>query len=1021
MSILRVTFFGGFHAARDGFPIKNFHSQKAQLLLAYLMLYRQKSHPRAVLVDLLWGDSGEDDRTLASLRAALHSLRQLIEGPKARFGKYILTEGAAVRFNRDGVYSLDVEEFEKALASARSASGEARAALLRQAVELYQGDLLAGFYEDWVLIEQQHFRDLYLQALKELMTYHQECHEYDQAIRWARRALEANSLQEEIHQALIRLYALAGDRNAALQRYAECEALLKRELKLEPLPETRALYERILRGDICGFDREVSPSSATPVRHNLPRPLSSFIGRKKEIAEIKRLLASVGADPRVCSDASGEPIGSPLLTLMGPGGCGKTRLALQVAAELTQEYADGVWFVELATLSDATSVPQALVSALDVREETGCPLLTLLSNYLQSKQLLLVLDNCEHLVEGCVQLVEELLQYCPSLRIVATSREELGIAGETVWKTPPLLSPDLQSLPSKGEELVATLIQYEAVELFVERAASSDSGFRLTNQNARAIAEVCHRLDGIPLAIELAAARVKVLSLEEIAERLDNVLGLLTQGSRTALPKHQTLRAAMDWSFHLLPEPEQILLRRLSVFAGGFLLETVEAVCAQHETESGSSRTAPTEILDLMTQLVNKSLVHVTNQHGKVRYRLLEMVRQYAREKLEESGEATSLRQSHLDFFLRLAERAEPELKGADQTIWLGRLEAEHDNLRAVLRWSLQKGDIKAGLRLAGAVWWFWYVRGYLREGRKWLEEALAVKGGSGSLPARAKASNGAGVLAWSQGDYISARAFLEKSLAIGRELRDKQGIARLLNNLGLLAQSQGDYVAARSLYEECLVIKRELGDKQGITAPLNNLGIVAQNQGDYATARSLFEESLAIRQELGDKQGIGAALINLGYLAQNQGDYLTARSLFEKSLVVKRELGDKQGTATSLNNLALAIQSQGDYVTARSLFEESLAIRQELGDKQGIIASLSRLAGLSVVQTHPGRAARLFGAAEALREAIGAPLPPSDRTDYDRQVAATRAKLGDETFAAAWTQGRAMTLEQAVEYALKQ
>ena len=523
MSTLSVSLLGGFRAVRDGVPIRNFRSQKTQSLLAYLMIHRQRAHPRAILADRFW-DSSNDSLTSSNLRSALYSLRQVLEGSKGRLGKYVLIEGDSVHFNAESSYWLDVEEFEKSLAAARSTSGEARAALLRQAIEFYQGDLLADFYDDWVLIEQQHFKDLYLHALKELIAYHQERREYDQAIAWAQRALEMSSLQEEIHQALMRLYALQGDRTAALTQYAECEAVLKRELNLAPSPETRTLYEKISQGE--SLVPEAQAVSGKAPRHNLPRSFSSFIGRKREMAEIKRLLTDVGAQHA-----------APLLTLTGAGGSGKTRLALQVARDLVNEYADGVWLVELASLADPELIPQTIASALGMREDSRRSILEMLCDYLQTKELLLVLDNCEHLVTACAQVVETLLQRCPNLRVLATSREALDLAGEVVWKTPSLLLPDLQSLPPRGAELVATVKEYEAVQLFIDRATFSDPEFELTSENAKAVAQICQQLDGMPLAIELAVARLKVLSIQEIADRLKESLALLTHGSRTALPK----------------------------------------------------------------------------------------------------------------------------------------------------------------------------------------------------------------------------------------------------------------------------------------------------------------------------------------------------------------------------------------------------------------------------------------------------------------------------------------------------
>jgi len=683
--------------------------------------------------------------------------------------------------------------------------------------------------------------------------------------------------------------------------------------------------------------------------NNLPIQLTSFIGREQEIADVKKLLTT-----------------GRLLTLTGAGGSGKTRLALQVAADLLGQYPDGVWLIELAALADPALVPQTVASALGVPEQPGRALTEALVDSVRPKSLLLLLDNCEHLLLACARLADVLLRACENLRILATSRESLGIAGESLYPVPTLPAPNPLRLPSLQD-----FVQYEAVRLFTERAAAVLPTFRVTQQNAPYLALVCYRLDGIPLALELAAARVKMLPVEQLAKRLDDRFRLLTGGSRTALPRHQTLRAAMDWSYHLLSERERVVLRRLSVFADGWTLEAAEAVCAAGDGEAF-------DILDLLAQLVFKSLVLMNEQDGRVRYRFLETVRQYALERLVESEDAPAVRTRHLDWYRGLTEEAEAGLVGVRQAAWLDRLEAEHDNLRAALEWSLECGAVEAGLRLAGGVWQFWSVRGYLAEGRRWLDALL--KRSTGVAPiVRAKALRAAGRLAgFGQGDYAYGRVAYEESLAIWRDVGDRKWIATLIGDLGVLAFGQGDFGAARVLYEESLAIWRDVGDRWGVALSLHNLGRAAYRQGDWAAARTLFEESLAICRELGDTQGIAVALTNLGFVAF----------------------------------------SRGDYASAPALFEEGLTMQQELGDKRRIAYSLEGFAFLTLAQGKAQRAARLVGAAEALRESIGAPLPPIDRADYERMVASVRSALGDDLYATAWEEGRGMTLELAVREA---
>ncbi len=695
-----------------------------------------------------------------------------------------------------------------------------------------------------------------------------------------------------------------------------------------------------------------TPRSMEAYPNNLPIALTSFIGREREMEEIKALLKQVR-----------------LVTLTGTGGCGKTRLALEVAMEVMEDFPDGVWLVELAPLKETELVVQTVASALGVKEEAQRSLLETLTDFLKPKKLLLLLDNCEHLVGTCAQLMERLLQVCPNLWVLATSREGLRIAGEQIYRVPPLSVPNLTPLPSLGQ-----LMQYESVRLFVDRARLVRPSFSVNDQNASAVAEICYRLDGIPLAIELAAALVRGLTVEEIAQRLSDRFRLLTAGTRTALPKHQTLRAAIDWSYELLSRAERALFRRLSVFAGGWALEGAEAVGAGKLPEGSEVRTE--EVWGLMMGLIDKSLVVM--EEGMGRYQMLETLREYGQERLQEAGEAEETRKKHLEFFLGLAERAEGELQGTQQREWLERLEKEQDNFRAALSYGLEREPEKA-LKLAAALWRFWDIHSNFTEGRSWLERALE-KGMSAPAPVRAKALNRAGVMAWRQGDHAAAQALLEESLTLFRELGDQRGIANVLNYSGNIAWAQGDLERAKALHEESLAIRRALGDQGGIASSLGNLGNIAWAQGDYERAKVLYEECLA---------------------------------LF-------RELGNQWGVANVLNNLGVVVRAQGDYGRARVLLEESLMLFRELGSQWGIANALEELAKLAGVKGQRERAVRLLGAAESLREAIGAPMYLPERSEYEQIVTELRFALGDEAFAVAWEEGRTMTLEQAIAYALE-
>lgn len=811
---------------------------------------------------------------------------------------------------------------------------------------------------------------------------------------------------------------------------------LTREFSLRDLGEHRLKDllrpERIYQLLPPGLPADFPPlRSLDSLPNNLPRQLTSFIGREREMDEVKRLLVS-----------------SSVLTVTGSGGCGKTRLTLQAAADLIETYRDGVWLVELAPLSNPSLVPQEVVSALHVREQPGRPIIDTLADYLRPRESLVILDNCEHVIAACAHMAEALLRTCPRLRILATSQQPLRIPGETTFRVPSLPIPDLDR-PLH----LATLTRNEAVQLFTDRARAAMPTFEVTARNAPYVAKVCHRLDGIPLAIELAAARVRVLPVEQIASRLDDRFRLLTGGSRTTLPRHQTLRATMDWSYALLLDHEQLFLRRLAVFAGGWSLEAAEAVCAY-------TPMAQHDALDLLSQLVEKSLVGVGEDPNVIRYRLLETVRQYAQEKLADSGEGTEVRRRHCDWHVALAEQAEPELRGPAQSEWLNRLEAEHDNLRAALEFIRTKGNAETGLRLAGALGRFWWVRGHFTEGRTWLDEFLRSSRSTATLP-RARALFAAGGLAWNQGDYLASESLSKASLGLSRQLGNQQGmldatnllglialtrgdyaaartlyeealslaratgdtlrIALLLNNVGLVAEAQGDYEAARTLHEQSLALSRDMGDSIRIASSLNNLGLVAAAQGDHAAARHSFEEALRDFQALGYKLGISHALKNLGLLAYRQGDHNRTAAVSEESLSLARELGDKECIAAALSNLGRLAQQSGNFTRAASLFHESLSLRRDMGDKRGIAESLESLASVACDRGDAAAGARLLAAADALRVTIGAPLPPADRPEYERSVTKMHTALGGEGFASIWAEGRVLPPEHAVEYGLRQ
>jgi len=685
-------------------------------------------------------------------------------------------------------------------------------------------------------------------------------------------------------------------------------------------------------------------------RYNLPAPLTSFVGRRNEIAEIRRLFAA-----------------TRLLTLTGAGGCGKTRLALQVASELLDEFRDGVWLVDLSPLSEPNLIVHTVAAIVGVREGPGRSLDNVLAEYFRARRALLVVDNCEHLIAACAQLVEPLLRVAPDLHVLATSREGLGVPGETVWRVPSL------PVPAQSEWIDAdALRQCDAVRLFADRASAVTPAFSITDGNAATVADICRRLDGIPLAIELAAARLNVLSVDQISVRLNDRFRLLTGGSRTGVARQRTLEATVDWSYDLLSKTEQRLLCRLSVFAGGWTLEAAEYVC------SGIGGRKQT-MLDLLSHLVDKSLVIADDDGGGGRrYRLLETVRQYGRERVVRSGDAERVRDRHLVFFADLVRRAEPELQKADQVAWLNRLQLEHDNLRAALDWCLtapQRAD--QGLELTAALFWFWTKRSYLGEGRRWLERGLAAE--SRRSPA------------------LRAKALIE-----------------LAHTVFL----QGDYAGSKARSEESLSLAREAGDLWAVSWSLLMQALVAIMVGDFQQGARLATESQSAALAIGAVRLQGEAVEVLAYCAQERGDHGSASRLYEEGLALLRPTGDKWILGIALTDLATFRVAEGLHAQAKVLLAEVIVLNEELANMVGIASGLEILAAAEAASGQSVRAAQLWGASDGLFDSVGA--ASFYKSIRDRYFDTARESLGDTAFQAAIAKGRAMSLKHAIQYALE-
>jgi predicted ATPase/DNA-binding SARP family transcriptional activator len=1078
---LALTLLGPFSLRVRGHPAPRFRSRRSEWVLALLALKHVRAVDRSWLAGTLWPEDSEE-QSATNLRQILTDLRR---GLGEEASRLLSPSRHTLSFDFSGA-AVDVILFDTAVARGDPAS-------LERAVCLYEGPLLSGWTEEWVFEERRPREAAYVSALETLSEAARARGDDAEAVRLLRQAVVADPFSESAHRALMQALAASGNYAAATMAYRDLRLQLHRELNAAPSPETAALFEQIraaARQRATSGPPDASPTSTTPHTHHnshaphpsptpptrpplhLPRPLTEFVGRATEVREVAALLGR-----------------TRLLTLAGAGGVGKTRLAIEAARQVFEDFNDGVWFADLAPLADAALVAQTVASLLGVRDPGDRPLLEALGSHLAGRSLLLVLDNCEHVLAACAALAEALLQSAPGLRVLATSRHSLGIAGETVWRVPSLSVPIESRVPARSvgelrversnrpelstdDSQLSTLLEYEAVQLFLQRAAAVRPAFALTPANAPAVAQICRRLDGIPLALELAAARLNVLSVEQIAARLDDRFRLLANGNRSALPRQQTLRAAMEWSHALLSEPERVLLRRLSVFAGGWTLEAAEAVCSDDERPTTNDERVTaidqrlcaadtadvglssfvigwSEVLDLLSALVNKSLVWVEERRGEARYRLLETTREFAAEALRASGEEEAIRERHARYLLALAERERSTLGGAEWAVWLDRLEAERDDLRAALAWFLpdgtggearcEEGDSRlpgephvklsavpsaeAGLRLVTAMRPFWVNRGPVAEGLRWMEKALA--GSAAHTEARAVGLMTAARLTMCVTDWERALPLLLESVEIFEVLGDRRRVAEALVTMSEIAQRQEDLAAARSFGERSLALYQEIGDPEGIARSLVRLGRLAIFAGEHEAARSYLRESLALLREAGGPKAGGGALLGLGLLSYAEGDFAATRRFHQEYLLIAREGSHQAGVAWALDNLGDTALAEGQLAEASTYFRESLSLFRDLGHQEGIVECLRGLAQAFTAGAQDPeaarRAARLFGAQHVLRSAIRSPVDPPYQADYERSLAAVRSALGEAAFNTGFAQGGAMPLEEAVAEALRE
>ena len=916
---------GGFAAHVHGKPLARLRSRQGQRLLGLLVLRGNRESERDWLAATLWPDSSPT-QALYNLRRNLTDLRQAL-GPEGNR----LSPGYSRSLRLDLTEaSVDVLAFDAAIKRGDTAS-------LEQAVALYRGALLEDYAEDWVLPERRAREQAYLLALETLAAHSMNSHDPDSAARYLRQILATDPFHETALRALLEALAALGEYAAMKQVYRDFRLYLHRQMHAEPAEETAALYQRLQRQESDSLVAAAAPAPLASRR--LPQALTHLIGRELEIQEVVTYLKT-----------------TRLLTLTGEGGIGKTRLAITAAETSVNNYAGGVCFVDLSPLFEDLFIASSIATALGVTANPARRPLENLVEFLQAKPLLLVLDNCEHLIDGCAQTVDALLSHCPSLHVMATSRQPLGLTGEVVWRVPSLPFPPPSRNPlSAGQgagktraekDEISILVEYPAVRLFVERARHTRPDLPITLSVVKTIAQICRRLDGTPLAIELAAARVSALSITEIDARLEDRFRLLTGGSRSARPRQYTLQASLDWSYGLLNEPEKRLLRRLSVFAGGWTLEAAEQVTG-YRLQGIGEEVFPVpshEVLDLLTNLVNKSLVVYEEQSGQGWYRLLETIRQYSRERLAGCGEEVeAVRQRHAVYYLALAEQAEPQILGPEQKRWLERLEKEHSNLRAAMIWFQQSDDqtegsarLDQGLRLAGCLWRFWWLHGHLSEGRERLMSMIRKKGTDHPTRELAGALCGAGNLAQCQGDYVQATLLFEQALTMMRALDGRSGESDMLFHLGDVASNQGNYADARSQLEQALAIYQNIGNRHGEAKSLGQIGYILREQGDFAAACSLHEAALDIHRNLGDRMNEVWVLSSLGYVYHGQGDPRRAQDAFAQALEIYRAFGNRSGEAWSLASLGFITYAQGDYASACPLLEEALAINRELDNSAG-------------------------------------------------------------------------------------
>ena len=995
MSELNFAFLGPAQITHHQWGEITLSNRKTLALLVYLVIKSERPHTREALLGLLWPELPTSSAQ-NNLRVTWSQLRQSLAKDSDDSLPYLIGTRLELRFNPHSDYHLDVTLFQDLLEACRTHQHVSRsdcaecAERLTQALGLVRGEFLGGLslgdcpaFEEWLFTQRERLRLQIINALEELAGFHERAENRETAEKYARRLLELDPLHESAHRQLMRLLAGAGQRSAALAQYETCQRLLADELGAAPSPETILLAEQI---------RSLASTQTDAPRHNLPPSLTRFIGRSQERAELQELLTKETAG---------------VVTLAGPGGVGKTRLALQVAHHLVNQFANGVWLVELAGINDAFAMPAAVASTLKILPEANRALEYTLSDYLRDKSLLLVLDNCEHLAKSCAQLTKTLCHAAPGLMVLATSRIPLHLENERVVRLQPLNSPHLGGTETLS---AAAALQYDAIQLFASRAAQALLNFSITDSNAAPIAQICGHLDGIPLAIELAAARAGFMPVETIAQRLDQRFRWLRSHSPGSLPRQQTLRALIDWSYELLNEQERILFQRLSVFAGGWTLEAAEAIYAENDL-----------CADILGRLVDQSLVVFGYDPERKRYRMHETIRQFAHEQLKASGTQVGVLEKYARFYARTVALIVENQQGLPLLTRQRQLLGEYDNLRSTLEW-MSEHDNEAALKLAanlGTELKFWETNGLFEEGRRSLKRIL--EGTSDSIsPQRARALLAAAELSSAISDFEYGQSCAVESQSIFSQLGDSRGEvdARLI--FAELASLRGDYSSLESLVQEAMAIAGTIQYKTGLAKGEWMLGMIAFTNAEYQQAIQRLIPSVALWRELDRPYELAAVLNRLGASMVENQEYAAGGEILREVAEINRALGYRRGVALALHNLAEAFMGLKEYTRAREFFSESLRIRRELGVRRGYAYSFESLAHLAYEENQHERATQLLAAAQTLRNLIKAPLDSLGAKEfYEHILTSSRAKLGDARYEMEWSKGWAMTTEQAIEMAL--